>query len=89
MERAPEKIRGELTRWMLEVKAGVFVGNISAAVRELLWEKINSEIETGAAMIIHSAKNEQGFVIKMCHSPKRSVVDMDGLFLIKTEDCNV
>ena len=29
LERVPASLRGQLTRWMLEVKAGVFVGNIA------------------------------------------------------------
>ena len=36
-ERVPQSLRGELTRWLLELKAGVFVGRVSAMVRERLW----------------------------------------------------
>jgi CRISPR-associated protein Cas2 len=28
LEKVPTSLRGELTRWMLEPKSGVFVGNI-------------------------------------------------------------
>jgi CRISPR-associated endoribonuclease Cas2 subtype I-E len=30
VERATPGLRGQLTRWMLEVRAGVFVGTLSA-----------------------------------------------------------
>ena len=40
LERVPRSLRGELTRWLVEVDTGVFVGRVSAAVRELLWEKV-------------------------------------------------
>lgn len=40
MEHAPQNIRGELTKWFLELKPGVFVGNVNARIRELLWERV-------------------------------------------------
>ena len=32
MDTAPEGVRGELTRWFLELKPGVFVGKVSMRV---------------------------------------------------------
>ncbi len=84
MDNAPEKLRGELTRWLLEVKAGVFVGKTSAAVREKLWEKVRQDRELSGALLIYSADTEQGFRLEMYGDPKRSVIDLDGLQLIKT-----
>ncbi|MEI8259518.1 MAG: type I-E CRISPR-associated endoribonuclease Cas2e, partial [Deltaproteobacteria bacterium] len=37
VERATPGLRGQLTRWMLEVRAGVFVGTLSSRVRDKLW----------------------------------------------------
>ena len=39
IEAASEKLRGELTRWFMEAKPGIFVGNASKVVRENLWPK--------------------------------------------------
>ena len=39
LERVSPGLRGELTRWLLELKAGVFVGRVSAMVRERLWAR--------------------------------------------------
>ena len=36
MESAPESVRGELTRWFLELKPGVFVGQVNTRIRMLL-----------------------------------------------------
>ena len=36
MEKVPKSVRGELTRWLIELRSGVFVGNISALVRDKL-----------------------------------------------------
>lgn len=82
MENVAEGFRGEVTQWLLEVKAGVFVGNISAAVRERLWEKVKGRVDDGAAMMIYSAQTEQGFQMEVCHMPDRYVVDMEGISLI-------
>ena len=35
-EAAPPRLRGFLARWLLEVRAGVYVGSYSVRVRERL-----------------------------------------------------
>ena len=86
LETAPERLRGELTRWLLETKPGVFVGNISGLVREKLWQKVCAEIPSVNALLIHSASCEQGFRIEMNGDPRRRVVEMEGLQFIKVVD---
>lgn len=83
MENVPESLRGECTRYLLEIKAGVFLGSISAAVRELLWEKVKERCGDGGAVLAYSAQTEQGFMLEMWGNPRRKVVDLDGLFLIQ------
>ena len=56
-------LRGELTRWMIEAEAGVFVGNIPGRVRQRLWQKVCEEAEDGRAMMLYSARTEQGFEV--------------------------
>ena len=82
MEKVPVSLRGEITRWMLELRPGVFVGNISALVREKLWETICQKLKGGAAMLLHSAANEQGYKIRTFGDSIRKVKDFDGLQLI-------
>ena len=82
MEKVSVALRGELTRWMLELKSGVFVGNISALVREKLWEMICQKLKCGAAMLLHSAANEQGYKIRTFGDTTRKIKDFDGLQLI-------
>ena len=82
LENAEIGFRGEVTQWLLEVKAGVYIGNISAAVRERLWNRVKANMETEAALLIYSAANEQGFCMEMHNVPKRKVVDFEGLSLI-------
>lgn len=86
MEKVPTSLRGEITRWMLELRPGVFVGNISGMVREKLWEMICQKLKGGAAMLLHSAANEQGYKIRTFGNTMRKVKDFDGLQLIVTSE---
>lgn len=85
IENASEMLRGTITRWLLEVKSGVFVGKISAMVREKLWEQICQADLNVSALMIFSAQTEQGYSIKMIGEPHRRVIDLDGLQLIKVQ----
>ena len=82
MEKVPVSLRGEITRWMIELRPGVFVGNISALVREKLWEHICQKTKGGAVTLLQSAANEQGYRIRTFGETKRRVKDFDGLQLI-------
>lgn len=82
VERAPAGLRGELTRWLLELRAGVFVGTVSAMVRERLWERICKGVKDGACTIIWTSDTEQGFRIDFWGDTKRHVYDWEGLQLI-------
>jgi CRISPR-associated protein Cas2 len=86
MENVPPSLRGELTRWMLEAKAGVFVGVMSASVRERLWAKVTGNCVEGGAMLVYSADTEQGFDLKMHGVLRKGVVDLEGIKLIKTTE---
>lgn len=81
-ENATEKLRGIMTRWMIEVKPGVFVGSLNAMVRDKIWEKI-SEYSPKGALMLYSYNNEQGYQIKMLGDPTRRIIDLDGLQLIE------
>ncbi len=85
MENVSPSLRGECTRWLLEIKAGVFLGTISAAVRERLWALVQERSEGGDCLIAYSANNEQGFCMEIWGNPRRTIVDFDGLQLIKIQ----
>lgn len=82
LEKAPPGLRGELTRWMLEPKAGVFVGRLSGMVRDRLWEKIRKEGKGAPSMMIWSHNNEQGYRIDTWGTGSRQVYDWEGLLLV-------
>ena len=82
LEKVPVSLRGELTRWLLEPKTGVFVGRVSAMVRDRLWQKVCQNANGGACMLIHSTNNEQGFHIEFWGQTSRLVRDFEGLQLV-------
>ncbi len=77
----PAGLRGHLTRWLLEVSAGVFVGHVTARVRDLMWERVVELAKDGKAIMIHSARGEQRLAFKV-HRHDWLLVDMDGIQLM-------
>lgn len=83
VEKVRRSLRGELSRWMIEPRTGVFVGTLSALVRDKLWEKVAEGTAEGGAVMLYSAANEQGFAIRTCGATSREIVDYEGLFLVR------
>ena len=87
MDNGSDKLRGELKKWLLEIKPGVFVGRPSALVREHLWRHVCGSIGVIGAVLVYNTNTEQGFAMKMYGIPYRKVVDLDGIQLISIEEC--
>ncbi len=83
LESVPPSLRGELSRWLIEPQAGVFIGNISALVREKIWLNCQENAHGGKGTLIYSFNNEQGFEIVTFGDSKRQLVEYDGLSLIR------
>jgi len=86
LERVPDRLKGELTRWLLEPKSGVFVGHCSAMVRDKLWDMAFNESKGGGGMLVYSANTEQGFEMKCFGVPSRDVIDIEGLRMVQTRE---
>lgn len=82
LEHAPNRLRGILTRWMVEPHPNVFVGQINARVRDRLFDQISRQIEDGAVLMIYEARNEQGYIIRTIGDTSHVSVDFDGLYLV-------
>lgn len=78
----PPGLRGHLTRWMVEVQPGVFVGTPSRRVRDGFWETLVSRIGTGQAVMIEPSSNEQGWTVRTAGRERWAPVDFDGLTLV-------
>ncbi|MBK8255673.1 MAG: type I-E CRISPR-associated endoribonuclease Cas2 [Polyangiaceae bacterium] len=83
VERATPALRGQLTRWMLEVRAGVFVGTMSVRVRDKLWALVKARNHAGGSLLIARAPNEQGFWVESHGDTTRQVFENEGLWLIR------
>ncbi|SDM82623.1 type I-E CRISPR-associated endoribonuclease Cas2e [Allokutzneria albata] len=77
----PVGLRGHLTRWLLEISPGVFVGTISAHVRGLMWARVVDMVKTGRAIMVHGADNEQGLAFQV-HDHNWIPVDYEGINLM-------
>ncbi len=77
----PVGLRGHLTRWLLEVSAGVFVGKVTPRVRDLMWDRVVELAKDGRAIMIHSTRSEQGLAFKV-HRHDWQPVDVDGVQLM-------
>jgi CRISPR-associated protein Cas2 len=83
LEKVPTSLRGELTRWLIEPHTGVFVGHVSARVRDKLWDKCCQAKRTGGVVQAWSTNTEQRFMIRAAGETRRTVVDLEGLQLIR------
>lgn len=81
LSACPPGLRGYLTRWLLEVSAGVFVGKVSKKVRLLLWEATVSMVGNGRAILVYQQKNEQGLAFSV-HGHHWEPVDLEGISLM-------
>lgn len=83
LENVPVSLRGELTHWLIEPHPGVFIGHVSALVRERLWLKCCSHKRAGGVIQAWSTNTEQHFQIRMYGNTDRTVVDLEGFQLIR------
>jgi CRISPR-associated protein Cas2 len=83
LEKVPTSLRGELTRWLIEPHPGVFVGHVSALVRDKLWEKCVKKLGNGGMIQMWSTNTEQRFAIRSWGQTDRDIVDMEGLWLVR------
>lgn len=82
VENAPPRLRGRLAAWLLEVRAGVFVGDYSARTREKIWDQVVAYIDEGDAVMVWKAPIDQGFDFLTTGRNRRMPVDFDGLKLV-------
>jgi CRISPR-associated protein Cas2 len=82
VENVPPRLRGRLAIWLLEVRAGVYVGDVSRRVREMIWDTVKRGIEDGNAVMAWSTNTESGFDFLTWGSNRREPVEMDGIKLV-------
>ena len=81
LTKVPKSLKGDLTKWYQEIQTGVYVGNVSARVRNALWDRILENIGRGEATMVYNAQNELGYQFRTTRQD-RQVVDFDGIPLM-------
>lgn len=82
LSNCPAKLRGDLTKWLFEIDTNVFVGNLSARVRDEVWMRICDNIKNGRAAMAFSSNSEQKLDFRI-HNTNWEPVDFDGLKLVR------
>lgn len=82
-ETVPPRLRGRLAVWLLEVRAGVYVGDVSRSIREMIWYQITELAENGNVVMAWATNTESGFDFQTYGENRREPVDLDGLRLVK------
>ncbi len=82
VESAPPRLRGRLAVWLLEIRAGVYVGQYSRRVRERIWKDVETLIGDGDAFMAWTAPNDQGYDFATVGHNRRMPVEFDGLKLV-------
>jgi CRISPR-associated protein Cas2 len=86
LEKVPTSLRGLLSRWLIELQTGVFVGKVSPVVRDLLWEKALDKGGGGRCTQAWRVQGEQGFALRIHGDAAREVVDLDGIALVAVKN---
>ncbi len=82
LERVSPSLRGDLSRWLIEIQAGVFVGRVNELVREALWERVTNRADDGTVLMVWRSPNEQGFDMRVWQAKSYIPMNMDGIWLI-------
>lgn len=82
-ENVPPRLRGRIAIWLLEVRAGVYIGNVSRRTREMIWEQLSEGHEDGNVVMAWASRSESGFDFQTLGANRREPVDYDGLRLVR------
>ncbi|MEX2117487.1 MAG: type I-E CRISPR-associated endoribonuclease Cas2e [Bacteroidota bacterium] len=82
VENVPPRLRGRLAIWMLEVRAGVYVGDVSRRVRDMMWSQVEKGLAEGNAVMAWATNTESGFDFVTLGKNRRIPVEMEGIKLV-------
>jgi CRISPR-associated protein Cas2 len=88
-ENVPPRLRGRLAIWLLEVRAGVYIGDVSRRTREMIWEQLTEGREDGNIVMAWASRSESGYEFQTLGANRREPVDYDGLRLVRFNPPNI
>lgn len=81
-ENVPPRLRGRLAIWLLEVRAGVYIGDVSRRTREMIWQQLSAGHEDGNVVMAWASNHESGYEFQTLGPNRRMPVEFDGLMLV-------
>lgn len=83
LECAAAKLRGYCSSWGLQIATGVYVITAPGAQREAIWGQLLQWAgpDTRITMIWSSSRTEQGIEWRSIGSPRRQLLESEGLTL--------
>ena len=81
-ENVPPRLRGRLAIWLLEVRAGVYIGDVSKRIREMIWEQLQLGCEGGNVVMAWASSHESGYEFQTLGESRRIPVEFDGLMFV-------
>jgi CRISPR-associated protein Cas2 len=82
LQNVPPGLQGKVSTYLIETANGVYVGDLSARVRDKLWDLCEHGRKEGVVFQAWSTNTEQGFLMRLAGG-KREVVDWEGLLFVK------
>lgn len=83
VENAPPRLRGRLSLWLAEIRAGTYVGVYAVRTRERIWDEVVAMIGEGSACIAWAAPTDSGFCFAAAGPNRREPIDFDGITLVR------
>jgi CRISPR-associated protein Cas2 len=81
-ENVPPRLRGCIAIWLLEIRAGVYIGDVSRRTREMIWEQLFAGYEEGSVVMAWASSRESGYEFQTLGPNRRLPVEFDGLYLV-------
>lgn len=86
MTQAPQRVRGMLSRYCLEIRSGLFVGRLDNRMRLKLWSIVEeSATDKTSAVMAWSRASDQGYAFRSLGPLARRTIRYDGLWIVSTE----
>lgn len=83
VENVEPQLRGRLAVWLVEARAGVYVGNYGKRVREMMWGLVEDGVGEGSAVMAWKAPTEAGYDLRTLGENRRVPIDFNGLKLVR------
>jgi CRISPR-associated protein Cas2 len=82
LEAVPDHLRGYLSRFLQEVRTGLYVGVATPPVIDQMWDRTCETAQTGTATLVLSDPTlETGFDIRLHRVTTHRIADIDGIRL--------